>query len=87
MKAYAFNEIVGKTITSVVVTRTNLDGNTQVFLVFSDGNYFELYGGNFTCASGLNDGGVEGALRCAERCGAQDIQVFPKKNPRPEQGA
>ena len=60
------SEIIGKTIKGVVVsTRNKNTPREQVFLVFDDGTYFEFYGKEFTCASGLDKGGVGEALRYA----------------------
>ena len=38
-------QIVGRTISSVVISENNPKGpSTQVFLIFTDGSCFELYG-------------------------------------------
>lgn len=71
-------QIVGKTISSVVVAR-NEDANprNQVFLVFSDGTSFEFFGADFSCANGLDRSGVEEVKDYAERGGAEVINTYP----------
>jgi hypothetical protein len=58
----AVKDIIGKTITGVVVKegpRPNLP-RTQVFLIFSDGTYYEFYSdSNITGAGGVDKGGIE----------------------------
>jgi hypothetical protein len=48
-----------------------------VFLVFSDGTHLEFYGSSFTCANGLDRGGVAEACSYAEKCGAHISAVYP----------
>jgi hypothetical protein len=54
--------ILGKTITGVVVKRDQLTRSpaSQVFLVFSDNTYFEIYAstGDITSTSSLSRGGM-----------------------------
>ncbi len=69
--------IIGKTITSVVFAENNSPPQNQVFLVFSDGTSFEFYGENFSCASGVDRGGVEEARGYAEKGGARIRAVYP----------
>ena len=46
--------IVGKTMATVVVAQSDTQPRHQVFLVFTDGSNFELYGDNFTCCGDLD---------------------------------
>ena len=46
--------IVGKRVAAVVVAESDRTPKNQVFLVFSDGSRFELYGADFTCCTGLD---------------------------------
>jgi hypothetical protein len=46
--------IVGKQVAAVVVAQSDHSPRNQVFLVFSDGSNFELYGESFTCCAGLD---------------------------------
>ena len=71
-------DIVGKTVSGVVVAANSHNHpHQQVFLVFPDGTYFEFYGEQFSCASGLNRGGLEKARSYAERGGADIKAVYP----------
>ena len=61
-------DIVGKTITGVIVAKKENDlPRHQVFLVFSDDTYFEFYGSDFCCAGGVDKGGYVAARDYAER--------------------
>lgn len=54
-------EIVGRTIKGVVVKESSKDSpRMQIFLIFSDGYYFEIYNshGQLTWTKGLNQGGL-----------------------------
>jgi hypothetical protein len=70
-------QIVGKTISSVVVAKNEkANPRHQVFLVFSDGTSFEFFGPDFSCASGLDRSGVEEAKDYAEQGGATIINTY-----------
>ncbi|NIU21955.1 MAG: hypothetical protein GWN79_24160, partial [Actinobacteria bacterium] len=43
--AGAFDQIVGKTVDEVIFKDNPSNPRQQVFLVFDDGTYFEIYGG------------------------------------------
>lgn len=70
------SKILGKTITNVVVASKEKPPRQQVFLVFSDGTYFEFYGAQFNCAAGIDRGGVADAVKCAEGMGAKITNVY-----------
>lgn len=58
-------DIVGKTIKGVVVRESDKAPQSQVFLVFTDGTYYELYtSGSFTIsgASGCYSGDMQDVL-------------------------
>ncbi len=76
-------EIVGKTVSAVAVA----DNETQsphhrVFLIFSDGTYFEFYGDQINCCSGVDSGDLSRACSEAEKCGATISAVYPANAPR-----
>ena len=52
-----FREILGRQIAGVVVANgeQRAPGN-QVFLLFTDGTHFEMYGKAFTCCAGIDRG-------------------------------
>lgn len=62
--------IIGKTVSNVVVADKEKPPYRQVFLVFSDNTYFELYG-KFTGAGGVDRGGVEDVIEYAEKMGGK----------------
>lgn len=64
----AIKGIVGKTISGVLVSENPRQPYTQVFLVFSDGTYYEFYG-MVNSAAGVNRGGIEEAERYAGNFG------------------
>ncbi|MHB8405788.1 MAG: hypothetical protein ACYDCJ_10235 [Gammaproteobacteria bacterium] len=72
-------KIVGKTISSVVVGSNVREPRNQVFLVFSDGSSLEFYGSQFTCAGGLDKGGVEDATRYIGKLGGSVSMVYPER--------
>ncbi|MGE0594655.1 MAG: hypothetical protein AB7G23_08975 [Vicinamibacterales bacterium] len=57
----AIRDIVGKSIAGVVVKESDRPPRRQVFLVFSDGTYYELYSGSgdIKGAGGIDTGGLE----------------------------
>jgi hypothetical protein len=67
-------EIVGKQIASVVVASSGRGPKRQVFLVFTDGTRFELYGENFSCCSGLDR--AEGIERYVESGAGKIERVY-----------
>ena len=58
----AIRGIVGKTVESVVISEDNKKGPTdQIFLVFTDRSYFEIYG-DLALTGGIDSGGEAEAL-------------------------
>ncbi|MBE7465576.1 MAG: hypothetical protein HS116_19030 [Planctomycetes bacterium] len=56
---HAIAEILGKTVSGVVVKENGRPPHTQVFLMFRDGTHYELYGEYFTGAGGVDRGTAE----------------------------
>ena len=54
----AIRNIVGKRVAGVVVKEASRPPRTQVFLVFSDGTFYELYG-DIAGAGGVDRGGID----------------------------
>lgn len=52
-------QILGKTINGVVVKEGEQHPRSQVFLLFSDGTYYEFYGKFIQGTSGVDRGGIE----------------------------
>ena len=76
---FGLKEIIGKTITSVIVSRKEPPNEiNSVFLVFSDDTYFEFWGSNFTGGGGVNPGGIEKAINYIGNLGAKVINIYPK---------
>jgi len=71
-------EIIGKTITNVVVTENSRLPRQQVFLVFDDDTYFELYGDDINCTDGIDKGNLDTVKRCASNTGGSML-VYPNK--------
>jgi len=63
--------IIGKTISGIVVANNMANPKQQMFLIFSDGTYLEFYGEGFSCAGGLDFGGAAEASQYAEGMGAR----------------
>ncbi len=60
----AIREILGRTVTGVLVSENPRHPPTQLFLVFSDGTSYEIYG-QLSSASGLDKGGMAAAEQYA----------------------
>lgn len=68
-------QIIGKRIQCVIVNeRNDTLLRQQMFLVFDDGTYFELYG-HISPGSGLDSGGEAAALKYARKADGR-IQKF-----------
>lgn len=70
-------QIVGKQISSVVVATSDRAPRTQMFLVFADGTYFEIWGDAFTGAGGIDPGGVPEILRQVASSGGRITATYP----------
>lgn len=70
-------QTIGKQIVEVVVAAKNSgEPRNQVFLIFSDGTYFEFWGHHFSCAGGVDRGSTEQAISYAERGGAEITAIY-----------
>ena len=82
----AIGDITGKTIRSVIVSEYNEKGpRTQVFLVFNDDSYYELYG-DFRGAGGV-DQGDEGRVIAYARQSQGKISRYSSSVPPQGPGA
>lgn len=70
------SKILGKAITAVVVGESDKNPHNQVFLVFDDGTKFEFWGADLSCASGLDQGGVEEARAYIEGIGGRVVRTY-----------
>ena len=70
-----FKDIIGKQIAAVVVAKSDRRApRHQVFLVFPDGNRFEIYGENFSYCSGLDK--AAGIAEYVESGGGEVVRVY-----------
>lgn len=62
-------QIIGKTITAVVTSENPVTPRQQVFLIFSDGTYYELYsrGGDLHSSGSVDEGDADRAADYASR--------------------
>ena len=63
-------QVLGKTISGIVVTGNDKEPMIQLFLTFTDGTFFEIWGNSFDCCSELDSGGVAEVKMYAESQGA-----------------
>ena len=56
-------QIIGKTISGVIVKKSDRYPTSQVFLLFSDDTYYELYGDHIKGSGGVDRGGRGAVLR------------------------
>jgi hypothetical protein len=77
MRTY-IEKIVGKQIANVIVTKSSRRPREQVYLIFSDGTYFELFGEDISCASGIDIGDVDAVVKLVQRHGCEEIMVYPE---------
>ena len=62
LKLSGLNQTIGKTIAGYVLrTGSSISPREQVFIVFTDNTYYELYGESINSASAVDRGGMEGA--------------------------
>lgn len=74
----AIGQIVGKTISGIVVAKKSNYPCVQLFITFTDGTYFEIYGDDFTCAGGVDRGDAEKAASYAKSfAGAKITATYP----------
>lgn len=73
-------EIIGREISAVVVAANREQPHNQVVLIFADGSYFEFYG-DFSCAGGVDPGGLDRAVRYVKMMHAQVTTVYLRGRP------
>ena len=69
-------EIVGKQVTGVIVAKNSRAPEQQLFLTFSDGTYFEIWGSSFNCAGGVDKGGVQSAASYIQKNGGTVVDTY-----------
>lgn len=69
--------IVGKTISRVVVAENSVAPKQQVFILFTDGKYFEFWGESFSCNAAIDFGCEAEVLRYIKNCAAKVTNVYP----------
>jgi len=74
---HGFEKIIGRTVSGVVVASNPNGPQHQVFVCFADGTAFEIYGESFSCADGLDTGGLPEAIRYAESMGGKIERIYP----------
>lgn len=75
-------DIIGKTIVGVVAAENTRSPTTQLFLAFSDGTYFEIWGDTFTGAGGLDQGGARDIVKYVESTGGKVSATYTANTPR-----
>jgi hypothetical protein len=69
-------QIVGKTVSGIVVASKDGAPRQQLFLSFTDGTYFEIWGESFSCAGGVDTGSHATAVAYATGLGAKITAVY-----------
>lgn len=69
-------KVLGKKISGVIVAQKNESPRKQLFIIFSDDTHLELWGDQFTCASGLDNGGIAEAVSYAKSIGAEVTRIY-----------
>ena len=72
-------ELIGKKVSAVVVGNSERSPYIQVMLVLSDGTYFEFWGQDYSCASGVSYGGIAEATRYIEGGRGEVIAMYPSQ--------
>jgi hypothetical protein len=74
---WSIEQIVGKTISQVVVVDKESTPKQQLFLIFDDCTSLEIYGEYFDCARELEGGGLFSVLEFVGRMGPKEVTVYP----------
>jgi hypothetical protein len=71
-------QIIGKTVAGVVVADSHIRKypDKHIFITFTDDTFFEIYGENFSGASGLETGGLVGVENCVKQLGASITATY-----------
>ena len=81
MKA-GIEQIIGRTVEAVLTCEREgiAQPRNQVFLVFTDGSFYELYGDDIHCCSGVSSkGGLQAALDCARLLTGGTIKCYTSR--------
>lgn len=78
MKSH-IKKIIGKTIEKVVVAKGPRDPHQQVYLLFTDGTHFEIYGDWFTCANHIEHGNEQALRNLLEGYGRTEVIVHSER--------
>lgn len=70
-------QIIGKTVTGVLVGHNERAPSRQVFLLFSDGTSFEFWGNDFTGAGGVDPGDARSVRESIERARGEVRASYP----------
>ncbi len=76
----ALKDMIGKTITNVIVVHERPSypsPHENMFIVFDDGSYIEIYGDHLCSGSCAYPGGYAGALSYAQKMGVLS-QLMPE---------
>jgi hypothetical protein len=69
-------EVIGRTISSIVFrSGRDINPEVQLFLVFEDGTYFELYGQEIDFVRSLSEGDVTKAIAYARKFSSEVLVV------------
>lgn len=84
MKSH-IRKIIGKTIEKVIVAEDpQRNPREQVYLLFTDGTHFELYGDWLTCANHIEHGGEQAILSLLEHYGRSEVTVYSDRGENPD---
>ena len=73
-------QILGRTVSGVIIAKNERRSpRYQLFLTFSDGTYFEIWGDSVACAGGIDRGGADAAIAYAESFGAHITARYPQE--------
>ena len=70
-------ETLGKRIVGVVSASNRREPKNQLFLLFDDGTFFEIWGESFSGSGGVAPGGLPEIFQMLEMSGARITQRFP----------
>ncbi len=71
IRTSAVQDIIGKKVEHVIICENDRQPEQQLFLVFSDDTYIEIYGSSFSSGSNVYSGGLVAALHSAHGCGGK----------------
>jgi hypothetical protein len=66
----AIRDVIGRTSAGVFITKNRGEPQNQLFIVFSDGTHYEIWG-HVSTAGGVDRGGLDEAERYARSFGGE----------------